>query len=203
MSTEVDTRTQIMDAFSDQLAATGYPGISLVGVARTAGIAKPSIYHHFPEGKEALYSAVAIRYIDNLHNKLPLTGANEVPIEARLVALATASSEHGGAAISFEQRIYDALDHVNPATKDRVSGLYVSAILDPVVSLFAHAVDKGEIVGDPQFLMNAFLHLVRATDIATEPDSAKKLVALFLNGARPPQYPRADEGNSPYQPTVD
>ena len=50
MTAAADTRTQIMDAFGDQLAATGYPGISLVGVARTVGIRKPSIYHHFPGG---------------------------------------------------------------------------------------------------------------------------------------------------------
>ena len=47
-----------------------------------------------------------------------------------------------------------------------MSQLYVSRILDPVVGMFSDAVDACELVGDPQFLTNAFLHLVRATDMA-------------------------------------
>ena len=54
-----DTRTQIMRAFADQLAATGYSGISLVGVADDVGIRKPSIYHHFPGGKAELVAVDA------------------------------------------------------------------------------------------------------------------------------------------------
>lgn len=185
MTAGADTRTQIMDAFGDQLSATGYPGISLVGVARTVGIQKPSIYHHFPGGKEDLYAAVAVRYIETLHDGIGRALEQDGTLEERLVALATAAAEHGGAPISFEQRVYDALDHVGAATKDRISRLYVTEVLDPVVALFAGAVADGAITGDPQFLMNAFLHLVRAGDLASGPNDMRRIVALFLDGARP------------------
>ncbi|WP_416903405.1 TetR/AcrR family transcriptional regulator [Micromonospora echinospora] len=182
-----DTRSQIMNAFGEQLAAAGYPGISLVGVARSVGIQKPSIYHHFPGGKEELYAAVALRFIEQLHDRLVTALAAEGPTDHKLRVLAVVAAEHSTRAISFEQRIYDALDHVSDETRGTVSQTYVRDILDPVVALFAHAVEVGEVVGEPWFLMNAFLHLARATDLVNTPDGAAQVVALFLDGARPRQ----------------
>ncbi|GAA2735118.1 TetR/AcrR family transcriptional regulator [Actinocorallia aurantiaca] len=182
--TATDTRAQLMDAFSDQLSTVGYPGISLVGVARTAGIQKPSIYHHFPGGKEELYTAVANRFIDASHARITDALATGTTFEERLTALVRAAAEHTGTTISFEQRIYDALDLVSSSTKDRISRRYVEALLTPVVVLFTEAVREGRVTGDPEFLMNAFLHLARAVDL-TPDDSATQIVDLFLNGARP------------------
>lgn len=184
MTTATDTRAQIMDAFGDQLSVTGYPGISLVGVARTVGIRKPSIYHHFPGGKEELYTAVAIRFIDTSHTRIANALARGATFEEQLTALVHVTAEHAGTTISFEQRIYDALELVSPTTKDQVSALYVEAVLTPVVTLFTEAVQEGRISGDPQFLTNAFLHLARASSLGAGND-APQIVELFLNGARP------------------
>ena len=107
MITGTDTREQIMDAFSEQLSVTGYPGISLVGVARTVGIRKPSIYHHFPGGKEELHTAVAIRFIDTSHTRIAGALAGGATFEEQLTALVRVTAEHAGTTISFEQRIYD------------------------------------------------------------------------------------------------
>ena len=180
MTDGTDTRTQIMTAFADQLAATGYAGISLVGVAGNVGIRKPSIYHHFPGGKEDLYRAVAQEYIDGLHLRIEKALEVQGSLEDRLIALAVACSEHHRSTISFEQRIYDALDQVSETVRDEISGL----------SMFADAVDSGELTGDPHFLMNAFLHLARATDIADDSAGAHRIARLFLDGARP----RIDRG---------
>ncbi|ADL48309.1 TetR/AcrR family transcriptional regulator [Micromonospora aurantiaca (nom. illeg.)] len=164
-----DTRTQIMDAFAEQLAATGYRGISLVGVGRSVGIQKPSIYHHFPGGKEDLYIAVAERYIRDVGARISaaLAGPGDVP--HRLHALATVAAGQHGDAVTFEQR---------------VSGLYVALMLAPVTRFFADARSEGVVTGEPEFLMNAFLHLARAADLTDETGPAR-IVALFLDGARP------------------
>ncbi len=185
-----DTRTQIMKAFADQLAATGYAGISLVGVAGDVGIRKPSIYHHFPGGKEDLYRAVAQDFIEGLHLRILEAIGSDGPLDDRLTALAVASSEYHRSTITFEQRIYDALDQVGEATRDEISGLYVRKVLEPVVALFAEAVDRNELTGKPEFLMNAFLHLARAAD-SGESAEARRITELFLNGARP----RPDAGS--------
>ncbi|MET7875431.1 TetR/AcrR family transcriptional regulator [Micromonospora profundi] len=186
MTATADTRSQILDAFSQQLAAVGYQGVSLVAVARTVGIQKPSIYHHFPGGKEDLYAAVALRFVEDLRARLAAALTTEGTLEEKLRTLAVVSAEHSPRAISFEQRVYDALDLVSEETRTDVSQRYVSGVLNPVAELFRAAVEAGDVTGDPWFLMNAFLHLVRATDLAQEPDGSAQLVALFLDGARAP-----------------
>ncbi|MFF5177134.1 TetR/AcrR family transcriptional regulator [Micromonospora sp. NPDC000316] len=185
MTAMADTRSQIVDAFSEQLAVVGYQGVSLVGVARAVGIQKPSIYHHFPGGKEELYSAVALRFVEQLRARIAAALATEGPLEERLRALAVVSAEHPTRAISFEQRVYDALDLVSEETRTDVSERYVSGVLNPVVGLFREAVEAGDVSGDPWLLMNAFLHLARAIDLMNEPEGSTQLVALFLDGARP------------------
>jgi hypothetical protein len=49
-----------------------------------------------------------------------------------------------------------------------------------VVAVFSAAVDAGDLVGDPQFLANAFLHLVRAMDMTPASDGVSRLVELCL-----------------------
>ena len=184
MTPTLDTRAQIMDAFAAQLAEAGYPGISLVGVARTVGIQKPSMYHHFPGGKEEIFTAVALRFIEALGGRVQDAVAVEGALPERLVALAVAAADHGASAVSFEQRVYDSLDHVTEATRTLVMQRYADGVLAPVVGLFEQAVAAGEVHGEPGFLMNAFLHLARGTDHARAADDAPRIVALFLDGAR-------------------
>ncbi|MEV6693544.1 TetR/AcrR family transcriptional regulator [Micromonospora sp. NPDC051196] len=183
MSPSADTRAQIMDAFAEQLAATGYQGISLAAVGRTVGIQKPSIYHHFPGGKEDLYIAVAERYIRDVGGRLSAALADHRDFEQRLRTLAAVVAEQKGESITFEQRIYDALPLVSDETREHVSASYVALLLDPVTGFFTEARDEGVVAGEPAFLMNAFLHLARAADL-TDDTGPARIVALFLDGAR-------------------
>lgn len=174
-----------MDAFAEQLAASGYQGISLVGVARKVGIQKPSIYHHFPGGEDELYTAVALRFIAQLQHRIDAALNAAEDLEHKLVALVNAVADDAKRSISFKQRIYDALEHVSDETRTSVSAQYVNDVLDPVVRLFSGAVENGAITGDPRFLMNTFLHLARSVDSGGDFDAAAPVVALFLDGARP------------------
>ncbi|MGW6695898.1 TetR/AcrR family transcriptional regulator [Rhodococcus sp. NPDC054953] len=173
-----------MDAFAEQLASSGYPGISLAGVADTVGIRKPSMYHHFPNGKEEIYAAVAFRFIADHRERITTAIATENTLEDKLTALAAAVADLSAGAVSFEQRIYDTLGSVSDDTRTAVSRQYVEGVLAPVVDLFARARTDGDVAGDPEFLMNTFLHLTRATDLTTAPEGPDQIVGLFLNGAR-------------------
>lgn len=185
MTVPTDTRSEIMDAFAGQLAAGGYTGISLVGVARSVGIRKPSIYHHFPGGKEELYQAVALRFTDRLGDRIKTAVAEAGGFEGRLAELVAAVVDPDARSISFEQRVYDTLEHVSEKARSTVSDHYVRAVLDPVVDVFTRAVESGEIAGDPWFLTNAFLHLARSVDRSGGDEAAVAVVRLFLDGARP------------------
>ncbi|MGW8814338.1 TetR/AcrR family transcriptional regulator [Gordonia terrae] len=180
-----DTRTQILDAFAGQLTNAGYLGASLIEVGRTVGIRRPSIYHHFPDGKEEVFIAVAERFIDGAGDRITRAISTPGTLRDKLTALVAAVAASGANTSSLEQRIYEALDHVTDATRTSVSDRYVAGLLTPVSELFASAVAAGDVTGDPEFLMNAFLHLARATDLLERPEDATRIVDLFLDGARP------------------
>ncbi|MEV8515247.1 TetR/AcrR family transcriptional regulator [Dactylosporangium sp. NPDC051484] len=184
MNSAPDTRTQIMDSFAEQLSTSGYLGASLLDVGRTVAIRRPSIYHHFPGGKEELYVAVATRFIEEAHDRIITAIATQGALSDKLTALVVALADRASHTVSFEHRVYEALDHVSDETKAAVSGKYVAGLLNPVVDLFTTAVEAGEVTGDPGFLMNTFLHLARATDLMDTPDGASRIVELFMNGAR-------------------
>ena len=179
------TRSEIMDAFAAQLASGGYTGISLVGVARSVGIRKPSIYHHFPGGKEELYQAVALRFTARLGDRIDAALNAAGGFERQLGELVAAVVDPDARSISFEQRVYDTLEQVSEEARSTVSDHYVRAVLDPVVALFTRAVGAGEVAGEPWFLTNAFLHLARSVDHSGGDEAAVAVVRLFLDGARP------------------
>ena len=52
-----DTREKLLDAADEFLRARSFAGFSFQDLARTVGIKKGSVYHHF-ETKEALVVAV-------------------------------------------------------------------------------------------------------------------------------------------------
>lgn len=60
-----DSRARIMDEAKVLFAARGYRGLSMREIAEAVGISKAGIYYHFRD-KEALFSAIAHRYLDAL-----------------------------------------------------------------------------------------------------------------------------------------
>lgn len=184
MSPTTDTKTQLLDAFAEQMAVSGYLGTALVEVGRAADIRRPSIYHHFPNGKEEVFIQVALRFINDEHDRI--ISAIETPgsLRDKLAALVAVSADDGSR-LSLEERIYEALNHVSQETKDLVSNRYVTGLLAPVSDLFSRAIAEGEVRGEPEFLMSAFLNLAKAIDLTDAPDAEFRIVDLFMNGASP------------------
>ena len=52
------TVKQLLDAARERFGAAGYADTSLDEVATDAGVSKGALYHHFPNGKPALFRAV-------------------------------------------------------------------------------------------------------------------------------------------------
>ena len=186
-----DTRQQIKDVFARQLADGGYLAASLDAVARETGIKKPSLYHHFPGGKQALLAEVGHDYVATQQAKVSAALEAEGDLVARLTALAVAVVDPAGVLAGFDDRLFDALAHVDDETRTAISRAYVTRLLDPVEALFRTELTTGELAGSPAdsaLLTNAFLHLARGiTFRADDPDLPRQLVTLFCDGARPRQ----------------
>lgn len=126
------TRQRIKDVFARELAAGGYAGASYDVIAGEIGIKKPSLYHHFPGGKQALLVEVATDYIATQHAKVATALASGGDLSARLRVLAVAVVDPTGVLSGFDDRLFEALAHVDDQTRDTVSQAYVSRLLDPV-----------------------------------------------------------------------
>jgi AcrR family transcriptional regulator len=194
-----DTRTLAVEAFSVRLADQGYLGVSLDAVASDVGVRKASLYHHFPDGKEALYREAALAYVDRERRRVAAALGSADHLEGRLVALALLDAEPTAAGPELGQQVFDATRHVSDDTRATVSGAYCGGLIDPVIALMGDAVAVGEIAGDPEFLAWSFLHLAQGItpmpdDVAMPPDQrgpapdlpaqARAVVRLFLDGAR-------------------
>lgn len=57
----VDTRERALDAAEALLPRLGYLGVSMDAIAAEVGVTKPSLYYHFPGGKEELFMTLMRR----------------------------------------------------------------------------------------------------------------------------------------------
>lgn len=182
-----NTRAEIKRVFSRHFARLGYEGLSLEAVAREVGIRKPSIYHHFPGGKETLYAEVTLDYVEAQATLLADALTSTGDLDERLVRVIVATADPSGETTSFGQRVWEALDAVDTDTRAQLSQAYVGRLLSPVEELFRAAIDSGTLVGvDAGLMGNAFLSMGRAIDLTPDAieETAQALVDLFLNGAR-------------------
>lgn len=193
-----DTRERLLDGFEEQLLDAGYVGISTNTLAASVGIRRPSLYHHFPDGKEQLYAEVALRMIEENARRVDHALAASDDLRERLVALAMLHVTDPRRS-ALDQRIYDATRYVSDETRSLVSTRYVEDLLAPVSSVMREAVESGELRDvDPDFLMNAFFGMASAVQAIPEdvgmPASqrgrqrparaaAEEAVDLFLTGA--------------------
>ena len=137
-----DTRSRILDAFADELLANGYPGVSLDRIARSVAIRKASLYHHFPGGKEEMYTEVAMRYIAESERVLQTALATGGGLAEQLTAVVTLFARGDGPSTAMGQRLFDATRQVGDGTRSAVSHRYVAALITPVTELMAAAVAR-------------------------------------------------------------
>lgn len=194
-----DTRERILAGFTEQLLEVGYLGISLDRITAAIGIRRPSLYHHFPDGKEQLYTEVALRMIDRATERVAAAVRAPGDLRTRLEALALIHADDPRAA-ALDQRIFDATRHVGDATRAEVSTRYVEGLLVPAEQLMAAAIADGQLrPADPGLLMNVFYGMAQAVvgipeDVGmpaelrgdpgpTAEELAAQVVELFLHGA--------------------
>jgi AcrR family transcriptional regulator len=195
------TRQRILDGFADQLLDFGYGGISLQTITEAIGIKRPSMYHHFPDGKEQIYTEVALRMIEADARRVEAALSGNEGLEDRLLALAMLHTDDARK-IALDQRIFDATRYVSDETRTAVSTRYVEGLLSPVRDMMADAIERGELrAEDPSLLMETFFGMTTAVqgipeDAGMPPDKrggqrppatdlARRVVALFLQGAAP------------------
>jgi len=143
----------VIDKLMEVFRSVGYDGASLADLAAATGLKKASLYHRFPEGKEAMAHAVLDHVAD----------WNEKEVVAILMSSKPA-----------EKRLNTVLDSIN----DLYNGGRLACILRALSHGTAADLFRNEIAAIFQNWVVAFAHL--AADFGHEPEMAKRLAESTL-----------------------
>ena len=185
-----DTSERALAAAEKLLVRGGYANLSLDGVADALGIRTPSLYHHFPGGKEELVLAVSERNaVQDGARVVELMVAVPDPIEKlRAVAghFATLSGHRLRHALSESRK------DLSPRARARMHARYAEHVEASLLAVIEQAIADGQFRRcNPVAAVRAFLMLMlslgefEAEDplLASLPDF---LVDLFADGVRNP-----------------
>jgi AcrR family transcriptional regulator len=159
-------RDGILDAAEDLFREKGYTSVTLADVARAVGIRKPSLYYHFPDGKEQLFVAVQERMFRRMGDQLA---------EAIDAAEPDLRQQLSDAAEWFFSRpplfLLMMIHHDMPALADHnrrsLTEASYGVIMQPLVHAAQAAIDRGEIRPiNPHTVAGGFLSLLEGNTIA-------------------------------------
>lgn len=183
---------RILDAAEDLFRERGFQAVTLTDVAREVGIRKPSLYYHFPEGKEQLFVAVQSRMFQRIGDQLQqVVDAAPPTLEDRL----------SHAAHWFFQRpplfLLAMIHHDMPALREEnrtaLTEMSYGVIMRPLVDAAQAAIDSGEIRPvSPHVVAGGFISLLEGTTIAARAGFGHDVEAMMaasldmvLNGLMP------------------
>jgi len=177
----------ILDATLELLAERGY-GFTIDDVAEAAGIHKSTIYRRWST-KAALVGS-AVERLAAIEVPIPDTGA---PLEdlATLALLVARSLRAPAGAQAIRAAVAAASE--DPAIMD-VARRFLGGRYDAAVELVNRAVERGELRSDvdPLLVWQAMvnpLHLRAVLGQPADDATARRLVAVVLDGARTPGVP--------------
>lgn len=169
-----DIRTAAIATASDLLIANG-PGLSMESVARQLGVRTPSLYHHFPGGRDEMILAVATHYCGIFSTALGGIVEGTGPVRDKLLAVARyfagTGSVHPYNVLGEEQSL------ITPASRDTLKSLFAEAVEAPLLALFHQGIATGELqTADPEMAMRSLLALLlRLTQMIGTPEQKATL----------------------------
>jgi len=190
---EGEMRDRLLVEGAKLFAEVGYAGTSIQAIVDAAGTTKPMVYYYF-KGKEGLYRELARAAYDRVRDRLEQISAKSGDIESRLEAVIQANFE------LFHQApdlVRFALIPLLSPRKDAPE-VDVKELGDINFGLMrrivAEGIERGEIEGNSieialtlagQITIYIMAQLTRPHLNLLNPEGARKLVRLLLNGARP------------------
>jgi AcrR family transcriptional regulator len=184
-----DSREKILDTAESLFANRGYSAVALRDIASPMCLKHPSLYHHFPGGKEELFAEVLERNIKRHGRGLALAiDSSDGSLRGKL---------RGIAAWLLSQPPMDLLRMVESDLKtlprkeaERIGGLVYAEIILRIRSAFEDAIRGGEVDDcDPGLLGESVLGFFESLHTAperevgrTRVDMANALIEIILKG---------------------
>ena len=187
-STLPGTRERAIEQADGLLTQGGYAAMSLEAVAQAIGIRKPSLYHHFPGGKDELFIAVVERRTVLDGTLLAQAVAGLPDTFTRLRAIAAHFNQVA------QTRPYHALNdmaaHLPEQHRGFVQRLIDERVAAPVRAVIQQGIARGELRRcDPELAALAFLMLMASLGKIANTDPRRAalpgfIVDVFADGLR-------------------
>jgi AcrR family transcriptional regulator len=136
------SKEAVLDAAQRLLLQFGYAGLSMRELAKQSGLAKGTIYHHFPD-KRAIYLSVLERDIGIARERIQAAAACEGDYTARLRRVVATFFQ-----LQQERRLIILMALRDAAGREpQVCALlrrYRSELLQPIATLFAEGIAAGD-----------------------------------------------------------
>ena len=182
------TQDRAVAAAEALLMAGGYSAMSLDAVAQAIGIRKPSLYHHFPGGKDELFMAVVERRTKEDGRCVAEAISKGTDTFSRLLAIAR---HFNAVAVT---RPYHALNdmaaHLPDQHRDFVRQLIADRVLAPVRAVIIEGMKAGELRKcDPEIAALTFVMLMASLGKLPSDHPGRAglpgfIVDLFADGLR-------------------
>ncbi len=194
-----NSRERILDAAEHLFRERGFHGVSLIDVAQAVRMRKPSLYHHFPNGKEELFLSVHDRMFARMGGVLgELLGSVERSVgdDENLLE----NGLHAASRWFLEQPpmfLLSMLHHDMPGLREETRTRLIQAsygvIMRPLVELVQRAAERGDAGPiNPYIVAGNFLSVFEGTVIAAQTglgDDVQTMLAesvnLLVYGATP------------------
>lgn len=189
-----DARERILDSAETLFRERGFRGVSLASVAQDVGIRKPSLYHHFPGGKEELFVAVRERMFERAGTTLEsVLDAANIGVAEKLAA--AVDWFLGQPPMFLLSMMHQDMPGLSEAAATRLAERSYGVVIEPLVRVVGEAIAAGEIrATDPHVVAGALIAVIEANTIVVRngfsPASLEQLTAasldLILHGALQP-----------------
>ena len=186
-------RTRILNSATALFHTRGYKAITMRDIAAEVGIRQPSLYYHFPQGKEELFVAVAQQELKRHHLGLQRTVETVAPdLQSRLLAVARWFDSQPP--LNLLSMLQSDMPELSDSHRNELFDLVDEAIYQPIRAVFQQAIKRGEIHPvNPDLMTGTFIAMiegfghVRQANLTTmaKDSMATEMISVIMDGLRP------------------
>lgn len=140
---ESEAREKVIAVADRLFSERGYKAVMLTEIAAEVGMRHPSLYHHFPKGKEQLYVEVMERNLTQ-HQRGVEQAVNRAQPDIRSQLLAAAEWFLSQPPMDLMRLIHSDMPAIDAAAGQRLVNLSYAALMLPIKTILEQAVRRGE-----------------------------------------------------------
>lgn len=139
-----EARQHLIQIARKHFLEKGLVGVAIKDIAKDAGIRHPTLYHHFPKGKEELYVTVIEEVFEEYQERLNvLIDETEDDLKAQIAAVAKWYASQPP--IDFIRFVNQELPAIDPQSSEKLLNRSFNANMIPIKRILDQAATRGEI----------------------------------------------------------